>query len=117
MLTAGMLGATAPANATLRTIEQAYELTREQVQLPGRPDGNLTVRPCATCRPVTLRVTAGTAWFASPGTRQPAGQEAVLAAFRAAAGQPGTLVYVYYEPQTGRVKRVVLDTPAAVTRR
>jgi hypothetical protein len=41
----------------------------------------------------------------------------VLAAFRASAAIPGTLVYVYYEPQTRRVKRVVLDVPAPVTRR
>lgn len=112
-----LLASTLPAGATLRTIEQAYELTRNQVQLPGRPEGTLTVRPCPDCRPVVLKVTAATAWFSRPGTREPAGHTAVLAAFRAAAASPGTLVYVYYEPQTRRVKRVVLDVPAPVTRR
>jgi hypothetical protein len=66
---------------------------------------------------VVLQVTAATAWFDRPGTRQPAGQSAVLAAFRASAANPATLVYVYYEPQTRRVKRIVLDVPAAVSRR
>ncbi len=99
------------ASATLRVIEQAYELTRNQVQLPTTPEGGLTVRPCPTCRPVSLRVSAATTWFNRPGTRQPAGQAAVLEAFRAAATNPKTLVYVYYEPQTRRVKRVVLDAP------
>jgi hypothetical protein len=112
-----LLGFSLPAGATLRAIEQAYELNRHQVQLPGKPAGTLTLRPCATCRPVALRVTAATAWFDRPGTRQPAGQSAVLAAFRAAATNPATLVYVYYEPQTRRVKRIVLDVPAVVTRR
>lgn len=105
-----------PAGATLRTIEQAYELTRSQVQLPGRAEGALTVRTCADCRPVILRVTAATAWFTRPGTREPGGQAAVLAAFRASATNPGTLVYVYYEPQTRRVKRIVLDAPPTGSR-
>lgn len=101
------------AAASLGLIEQAYELTRIQVQLPTTADGGLTVRPCPTCRPVSLRVSPATAWFDRPGTRQPAGQAAVLEAFRAAATNPKTLVYVYYEPQTRRVKRVVLDVPAS----
>jgi hypothetical protein len=112
-----LLGAALPAAATLRAIEQAYELTRNQVQLPGKPEGALTVRPCPECRPVALRATSATTWFSRPGTRDPAGHAAVLAAFRASAAIPGTLVYVYYEPQTRRVKRVVLDVPAPVTRR
>ena len=116
-LAAVLLCAALPAGATLRTIEQAYELTRSQVQLPGGSDGPLTVRTCPECRPVVLRVTAATAWYIRPGTREPVGQPAVLAAFRAAAATPGTLVYVYYEPQTRRVKRVVLDVPPARTPR
>lgn len=115
LLAALLLGAALPASATLRTIEQAYELTRSQVQLPGGPEGTLTLRPCPDCRFVALRTTAATAWFTQPGARQPAGHAAVLAAFRAAATNPATLVYVYYEPQTLRVRRVVLDAPNAVT--
>jgi hypothetical protein len=106
-----LLGFSPQASATLRVIERAYELTRSQVQLPTTPEGGLTVRPCPTCRPVSLRVSAATTWFSRPGTRQPAGQAAVLEAFRAAATNPKTLVYIYYEPQTRRVKRVVLDVP------
>ena len=102
-----------PAGASLGVIEQAYELTRSQVQLPTSAEGGLTVRPCATCRPLSLQVSATTAWYDRPGTRQPAGQAAVLEAFRASAINPKALVYVYYEPQTRRVKRVVLDAPAA----
>ncbi len=117
LVAALLLGTALPAGATLRTIEQAYELSRHQVVLPGKPEGNLTVRPCRDCRPVVLRVTAATTWFDRPGTRQPAGQSAVLAAFRASAANPATLVYIYYEPQTRRVKRIVLDAPAPVTRR
>jgi hypothetical protein len=35
----------------------------------------------------------------------------LLAAFAAAGNNPGLLVYVYYEPQSLRVKRIVLDAP------
>ncbi len=104
-----------PASATLRTIEQAYELSRSQVQLPGASIGGLTVRLCPTCRPIVLRVTPATAWFSAPGELKPAGQAAVLAAFAAAGNKAGLMVYVYYEPQTLRVKRIVLDLPGVVT--
>jgi hypothetical protein len=106
-----LLGVSLPAAATLRTIEQAYELTRSQVHLPGASFGGLTIRRCATCSPVVLRVTGATAWFSDPRERQPAGQAAVLAAFAAAGTKPGVLVYVYYEPRSLRVNRIVLDVP------
>jgi hypothetical protein len=108
-----LAGLVSSAGASLVTIERAYELTRDQVQLPGRSTGSLTVRACATCRPVLLQVTANTTWFSAPGTRQPAGQAAVIEAFKASAGNPATLVYIYYEPQTRRVNRIVLDAPGA----
>lgn len=114
---AALLGTARPAAATLRTIEQAYELTRDQVQLPRRPEGGLTVLPCPSCKPVALRVTTATAWFIAPNTTNAAGQQAVLAAFKASGSNPGTLVYVYYEPQTRRVKRIVLDLPAPGVKR
>lgn len=106
-----LLSVSLPAAATLQTIEQAYELTRDQVRLPEASLGGLTVRLCATCSPVVLRVTGATTWFGAPGEQPPAGQAAVLAAFAAAAGNPRLLVYVYYEPRTLKVKRIVLDTP------
>ena len=112
-----LLGVALPAAATLRMIEQAYELARNQVQLPDKPEGGLTVRPCPTCKPVVLRVTKATAWFLGPGTVKAAGQPAVLESFKASATNPRTLVYIYYEPQTQRVKRIVLDVPASVVPR
>lgn len=97
-----------PAAATLQTIEQAYELTRDQVQLPTDTSGPLRIRPCRDCPPVALQVTVDTQWFTAPGAPAVSRKE-LLAAFKQAALEPATLVYVYYEPQTKRVKRVVLD--------
>jgi len=105
----GLAGLASPALATLQTIEQAYELTRDQVQLPSD-----AVRPCRKCSMVVLKVTPDTRWFTAPGSHAVPRQE-LLAAFRQASLEPATLIYVYYEPQTKQVKRVVLDrrTPAA----
>ncbi len=100
-------------HAAIRPIEQAFELGPAQVELPARPDAQLTVRPCAGCPIVALRVTAATRWYSSLIERQPAGQAAVLEIYRAASGNPQTLVHVFYEPQTLRVRRVVLDLPRA----
>jgi hypothetical protein len=100
--------------AAIRQIEQAFELRPEQLQLPARPDAQLTIRPCANCRVVALQVTAKTLWYAGMAERQPAGQAAVLEIYRTASSDPRTLVHVYYEPQTLRVKRIVLDLPQGV---
>ena len=107
-----LLGVSLPAAAALRTIEQAYELTPSQVQLPGAASGGLTIRKCPTCSPIVLRVTEATAWFSAPREQPPAGQAAVLAALEAAGGRARVLIFVYYEPQTLRVKRIVLEVPA-----
>ncbi|MEO8223286.1 MAG: hypothetical protein ABI661_00630 [Gammaproteobacteria bacterium] len=111
-----------PAGASLLTVERAFELTPDQVTLPDRSPGGMTVRPCSTCPPVVLQVTPATTWFLKPGRHAPVGQEAVLVAYRAAANRPAatsqaTLVYVYYEPRTRRVNRVVLDARASAVAR
>lgn len=103
--------------AAIRQIEQAFELIPAQVQLPSRPEAQLTIRPCADCPIVALRVTAATQWYAGLGEKQPAGQAAVLEIFREAGTDPQTLVHVYYEPQTLRVKRIVLDLRRGATPR
>lgn len=112
---AALSGVALPARATLQTIEQAYELTRDQVQLPTDATGPLRVRPCRKCATVVLQVTANTRWFTAPGTAA-VPMAKLLDAFRQAALQPATLIYVYYEPQTKRVNRVVLDRRNGVPR-
>jgi hypothetical protein len=105
-----LLGSWQPiGHAALREIEQAFELTPAQVQLPSRAEAQLTIRPCATCRVVALQVTAATQWYAGMDEQQPAGQARTLEIYRTAGSDPQTLVHVYYEAQTLRVKRIVLD--------
>jgi hypothetical protein len=103
------------SEAALRQIEQAFELRPEQLQLPARPDAQLTIRRCPGCRVVALQVTTTTLWYAGMAERKPAGQAAVLKIYRTASNDPHTLVHVYYEPRTLRVRRIVLDLPQGTT--
>lgn len=111
LLLAGSLSA---GHAAIRQIEQAFELTPAQLELPARPDAQLTIRPCTGCRIVALRVTPATQWYSSLAERRPVGQAAVLEILRTASSDPQTLIHVFYEPQTLRVSRVVLDIPQGV---
>jgi hypothetical protein len=97
--------------AAIRQIEQAFELTPAQVQLPSRPDAQLTIRPCTGCQLLALRVTAATLWYSGLDQQQPAGQAAVLQIYSTASGNPQMLVHVFYEPHTRQVKRIMLDLP------
>lgn len=98
-----------PAGATLEVVEQAFELRGQAVQLPDVAEAPLRVLPCPDCKPTVLRVTTATGWFLGAGSRQARSQAEVLDVFRAVASRPATLVYVYYEPATLRVTRIVVD--------
>ncbi len=98
-----------PAGAALEVVEQAFELRAQAVQLPDVAEGFLSVRSCPDCQPTKLHVTAATGWFLGAGSRQARSQAEVLDVFRVVASRPATLVYVYYEPATLRVTRIVVD--------
>lgn len=98
-----------PAGATLQVVEQAFELRAQQVALPDVAEAPLTVRTCPDCKATVLRVTGGTQWFVGAGSRQAQSQAAVMEVFRQVAPSSRTLVYVYYEPGSGQVTRIVVD--------
>lgn len=106
-----LLALASPSLAVLRDIEQAYEVAPSAVRVPTVSEGNLTLFPCPQCPPVSLRVTSATAWFAAVPPSRSTSQDEFLKMLRAAATNRRTLIYVYYEPRTRRVTRVVLDAP------
>lgn len=108
-----LLSLASPARAVLKDIEQAYELAPAAVRVPTVSEGNLTLFPCAKCPPVSLRVTPATAWFTAVPPGRATSQDEFLKIMRKAAANRQTLIYVYYEPRTRRVTRLVLDAPAA----
>lgn len=100
-----------PVRAELVLVEQAYELTPSQLQLPANaaPGDSLRLRPCADCPQVSLRLSSRTQWrIGQRGPLVTAGE------FRnrfqqALAGSGDSLVFVYYDPGTRTVNRVVLS--------
>jgi hypothetical protein len=96
------------AAAALKDVEAAYELGPAQLSLPAAENGNVAVRRCAGCAPDLLRVDAGTAYSLRPGAGN-IGLEALRREAARVAGRPRTSFFVYYDPRTRVVRRIVLD--------
>ncbi len=97
-----------PAQASLKTIEQAFEVQLSQLVRPGPTGGPVIVRRCTTCKPESVTITAETRWFVRPG-RTPIALKDWLTASRTRVQPAKAMVYVYYSPATRRVTRIVLD--------
>ncbi len=100
--------ATTPAHAALKTIEQAYELAASAVVLPAGATGSLLVRPCSGCQQEILQVTAATRCFIRPGSAAVSLADARKAAAKAADRRQAS-IFVYYDPKTRNVRRLVLE--------
>jgi hypothetical protein len=96
------------AQATLKSVEEAYELALQQVSLPGTDTGALIVRTCPGCKPVILRVGVNTRYILRPATT-PVTRSDFAAGVAHVASRSTARIFVYYEPQTGNVRRVVLQ--------
>lgn len=107
-LLAAALAAPDPATAALVAQEQALELPLSTVRLPPADVGQLVVRRCARCQPEVLRLTPETRWFVRLGTAEVPPRAARKAA-AGAAGRSAAMVYVFYEPGSRTVRRLVLD--------
>lgn len=96
------------AQATLKAIEQAYELDPGQVSLPAAAGGSLALRRCAGCAAELLRVDAQTQFQMRPGS----GNVSLEVLRREAArviNRRHTSIFVYFYPRSGIVRRIVLD--------
>lgn len=96
------------ARAALVALEQAVEMPLVALRMPVAANTALVVRRCAKCKPELLRVTTETRYFVRPGREAVTLREARKAA-AAAAARPAALAYVYYQPETRTVRRLVLD--------
>jgi hypothetical protein len=102
-----LLAITTPAGAALQALEQAYELTLDQVSLPGSPDGQLVARPCANCPPVILRLSAQTTYHIRPDNT-PVSWQDFSAAVRSGP-RSKTRLAVFYTAEARQVTRLVLE--------
>jgi hypothetical protein len=103
-----LLLAGAVAHGALKAIEEAYELSPAQIIWPGSETGTLLVRRCAGCNPETLRVTPETQYFIRPAKTPVTLADARKAAGKAA-GRSRASIFVYYDPRTRNVRRLVMD--------
>ncbi len=98
------------AYRVLEQTEDAYELMLGEVSLPRGVAGTVIFKPCPDCNTRSLRVSRETLYFVN-------GLALELADFRAAAevirqtngGNQNTAVYVFFDIDSQRVNRLMLD--------
>ena len=96
------LVALAPASAEIIQLEDAYELSSSQVSIPRR-EGSLFVRKCRECQSVRLQLRESTRYFFGE-------EQVTLKELRREARREDRLIYVFYEPETRVVTRIVLSS-------
>ena len=96
------------AQAALDRIEEAYEVVPGDVRIPGYNNGRLTLTPCAGCDEVALRASVFTKYFSGSPRLQVTRAELAEEASSATAQAEG-IMYVFFNPETLEVTRVVLD--------
>ena len=107
VLLLGLLLTASASHGALSSIEESFELSPSDVTLPASATGRLVVRPCVACRPQLLSVDAATRYLLQPGTTPVTLEEFAKSKARAA-GRRAAAVFVYYDPQTRNVRRLVL---------
>lgn len=99
--------AASAAQGAMKTIETAWEAALADVTLPASAHGFVMLRRCVQCRVESLRVNDATRYFARPEGALSLRDLKEAAAL--AAGTGSVWVYVYFDPATRLVRRLVLD--------
>ncbi len=95
------------AQARLDRIEEAFELALTQLSLPAHSTAKVTVKACAGCASVQLRVTDATSYhvgFDSVGITL----QELIDAVDAVRDRSKTPVYVMYRPESLVITRIIL---------
>ncbi len=97
------------AQANMKRIEEAYELDLTQVMLPAHTADRVTLKQCADCYTVQLKVDAQTSYHI--GMRSAAVTlQTLTAAADAVSDREHTPVYVMYRPESLVVTRIILGS-------
>ena len=94
------------AQAKLERLEKSFELQLTQISWPAHATGKVTIKPCAACDTVRLRVTDATSYHIGARTPGVTLQELI----DAVRDQPNTAVGVFYQPESLVVTRIILAT-------
>ncbi len=95
------------AQAKLDRIEEAFELHLTQLSLPAHATGKVTVKACAGCDTVQLRVNARTSYHVGIGSTAITLQELIDAVY-AVHDRSKTPVYVMYKAEDLVITRIIL---------
>jgi len=99
----------ASATRVLELVEGAYESLLADVVLPATAAGFVTLPPCSTCPPTSLGVGAETVYLIENAAVPFADFVDAAAAVTASGRARRAAVYVFYDLETKRVTRLVLD--------
>lgn len=107
-----LIGANFPvADAGMRQIEEAFELTPSQITFPGGTAGLVVVQPCPNCARVYFRTTPLTRWQIDT-SRQSVRPRLFSTRLRIAASDAAasSLIFVYYDPDKKTINRIRLES-------
>lgn len=100
----------AHAARVLEDVERSFELALAHVQAPAGATGAVTFRTCAECRTSIRRVTAATCYFVDGREVDVAAFARTVSAIRATQeGAAATLVGLFYDVESQRITRIVLE--------
>ncbi len=108
-LAALTLAFTGLAQASMKALEEAYELDLTQVSLPAHTADKVTLKECDDCFTVQLSVDARTSYHVGMRTAGVTLLELNDAVSRIS-DRENTPIYVMYEPESLVVTRIILGT-------
>lgn len=101
------IGALGTAQAALVPLEESLEMGLDQVTLPAHSAGRVVIRECGDCSPQLMPVNGSTSYYLG-AERRVTLRELQDAADGVRKKQLAG-VYVFFEPETGVVTRIVLS--------
>lgn len=112
LIAALLLGVSLSAGAStiIDQPQEAYELGLGDVTLPSSSGGNVIFKECEECRTQSLRVTSATVYVLDEQLMNLGGLRRAVADLTAArGGTKGIAVYLFYNKDSKRVERLVVD--------
>lgn len=104
------LSLSAGASTIIDQPQEAYELGLVDVTLPSSSGGNVIFKECAECRTQSLRVTSATVYALDEQVMNLGDLRRAVADLQAERGSSaGIAVYLFYNKDSKRVERLVVD--------
>jgi len=98
------------ASAEWLNPERGLEIDPRAIELPPYANGTISFSACAECERLSLALTTETRYYLAPRT-PPVLFDDLRSVFHASVHDARMIVYVYYDPKTMAVNRLVLDPP------